>query len=180
MIHHLVCAVLVGVLCTPRAVSSLPLPYPLPVNFSFGVCGVDPSLVPNCSARISLATNLSVRCSAAPGCTRGCETSQLFQQVLTRYTARLASGATATTTTATNTNSNLGGALATPAHGVVGAGATRPYWWQLNNINCNLHDTGVTARCPPNNVTRCKEICEADPTCGAFLFYSKTGNIATK
>ena len=64
------------------AAMSVPMPFPLPTNISFGKCGIYSNLIPNCMTRMALAPNISIRCSSSPGCTNACEASTLFQQVL--------------------------------------------------------------------------------------------------
>lgn len=46
---------------------AMPMPFPLPVNYSMGVCGNDPGLRPNCSTSMVFAINPTVHCSAKLG-----------------------------------------------------------------------------------------------------------------
>eukprot|EP00041_Stephanoeca_diplocostata_P026638 m.721384 g.721384 ORF g.721384 m.721384 type:complete len:129 (+) comp23013_c0_seq12:1774-2160(+) len=52
------------------------------------------------------------------------------------------------------------------------------YWWRLNNTNCNLHDMSLT--CEGKTIDQCKTVCQNDPACGGFLYYTKTGKMALK
>lgn len=72
-----------------RTAWSVPMPFPLPANFSFGQCSVDPSVMPGCATTRPLASTVSVMCSTKSGCSPACATSPLFQATLARFGARL-------------------------------------------------------------------------------------------
>ena len=145
------------------AATANPLPYPLPANISFGRCGDIPAgvTVPGCSASVTLAAKVAVRCATAAGCDSGCASSSLAQGVFARYEARLS-----------------GGGAPPPPPMVQPIVSTDPaaaakgqrFWWRLNDTNCNLHDLH-SVRC--HSIDDCKTKCEASPSCGAFLMYTK-------
>lgn len=148
--------------------TTLPLPFPLPVNFSFGVCGFDPSLLPGCATAMSLAPVVQVRCARADGCS-SCD-SPLFQGTFSRYAARLG-GSTA--------RHDPPPSKPVKAENIVEDGRQRTHWWRLNNTNCNLHDM-TNLSCDGLSVAACQSKCEADPSCGGFLLYTKTNRMALK
>jgi hypothetical protein len=76
---------------------AMPMPFPLPVNYSMGVCGNGLQLRPNCSTFMDFATNPTVHCSAKLGCSKRCTSSPLFQQAFSRYTGRLGSSGSSDT-----------------------------------------------------------------------------------
>ena len=110
-----------GSLALPPAPT--PMPFPLPVNFSFGICGVNPSLMAGCSSKMTLDPKITVRCSTQPGCSADCGSSQLAQAALARFEARLGSSADAPA---------AGAAQPWAAQQVAPASAGgERYWWQL-------------------------------------------------
>lgn len=82
---------------------AMPMPFPLPVNYSMGVCGNDPDLRPNCSTFMVFAINPTVHCSAKLGCSKRCTSSPLFQQAFSRYTSRLGSSGSSSDTRRSDT-----------------------------------------------------------------------------
>ena len=156
------------------AATANPLPYPLPANISFGICGDLPAgvSVPGCEAPVALAAKITVKCSTSAGCDAGCASSALAQGVFARFEARLGGG----------------GAPPAPPVAPASAAAVAPqpataggrYWWRLNNTNCNLHDLPGTRCSTAGGPAACKKACEANPDCGGFLLYSKAGNMALK
>ena len=142
-----------------------PLPFPLPLNFSFGVAACEGKGIPGCYAAVPVAPKVSIRCSTQAGCTPGCGGSKLFQAAFSRYEARLSGGA--------------------PTPAAAERSQPRPssaaqQYWVLNNTNCNLHDTGVGMKCSAaDTIDQCKAKCVAAPGCGGFLLY-KDGRKATK
>eukprot|EP00041_Stephanoeca_diplocostata_P026637 m.721388 g.721388 ORF g.721388 m.721388 type:complete len:114 (+) comp23013_c0_seq12:1578-1919(+) len=70
------------------------MPFPLPQEFSFGFCGLNPPGIPGCSRSVQLAPVVRIRCAGAEsGCSQKsqsiCQESMLMQQTFTRYAARL-------------------------------------------------------------------------------------------
>ena len=155
----------VASLLTTSAVMPVPMPFPLPVNFSFGVCGLDPSLLPGCASAMSLAPVVHVRC--ASGCAP-C-TSPLFLGTFSRYAARLGGGSVRMTS------------HSEPFPVLAGSppASARGHWWRLNNTNCNLHDM-PNLSCDGLSIAACQAKCEADVSCGGFLLYTKTNRMALK
>jgi hypothetical protein len=148
--------------------SAVPMPFPLPANFSFGWCGLDPTVLPGtCTTSVRLASKVSVSCSTKPGCAPNCEKSVLFQGAFARYEARLGGGGEAFPAAA----------IEQPERAVGKSKVNN--WWRLNNTNCNLHDVRNVS-CATLTISQCQAKCEASPDCGAFLFYSKTGRMAIK
>lgn len=168
--------------------ADIPLPFPLPAKFSFGLCGSDPTIMPGCLVDMTLAAQVTVSCSTAAGCDPGCHTSALAQGALSRYAAAL-SGETAQARPAGRVKD---GGPSSEAHPVVArrearidGGASSPssgpaYWWRLNNTNCNLHDMPNLACQANGTLDACKKTCAANADCGGFLYYSKTGEFALK
>ena len=146
------------------AATGVPLPFPLPVNFSFGICDVDPAAtlaIPGCSTEVQLASTISVRCAATAGCSTKCESSELYQSVLTRFAGRLGgmSGIVSSTVPASKSED-----LPQSDEG---------NWWSLYDWNCNLHDLAGPG-CPAgSSIEDCQKICENTTDCGGFLYYSK-------
>jgi hypothetical protein len=149
-----------------------PMPFPLPTNFSFGVCGVDPTLMPGCSVAVRLAAKINVRCSTAAGCTPSCATSPLFQDVLARYADRFGD-----THASASAAAHPPPPLPPPPPQQDGGGE---FWWRLNNTNCDQHDTCKSSCASSLAIDECQKVCEADPSCGGFLYYSKTHSFALK
>ena len=180
----------VHVLCLVSVASAMPLPFPLPVNYSLGVCGMDPGLLPNCSASMSFAHTATVRCSPRPGCSTACEASPLFQRVFSRYAARLGSSSVGTSDHHVSrtvpppspnlTQPNPAVRPSDPARPVatIETSAGSRHWWALPNINCNLHD--VPSKCHGMTIAQCQTTCANEKDCGGFLYYSKTGEMALK
>eukprot|EP01052_Picozoa_sp_SAG31_P020621 SAG31_NODE_1559_length_7882_cov_4.247591_6_plen_339_part_00 len=141
------------------------------MNISYGICGDLPAGVhpPGCTTSVTLATKVSLKCSAQLGCDSGCAQSRFVQGVFARYETRLSGGG------------------APPAPPGTDEVPTRQpdydqerFWWRLNNTNCNLHDMR-DIKCPKEaGVEGCKTACEAHPDCGGFLLYTKTGTMAPK
>jgi hypothetical protein len=148
--------------------SAMPMPFPLPANFTFGVCGIDPSVLPNnnCTTAVRLASKVSVRCSSQAGCNPNCQSSALFQGVFARYEARLGSGTAASLASTAREKPQAG-----PKP--VGSG-TQSYWWRLNNTDCP--GQYLSASCSGLNISQCEAKCVSIPNCGGFL-YSKTGQM---
>jgi hypothetical protein len=170
---------------TPPAVAVSPLPYPLPANISFGICGDLPPAVnvPGCSAPVTLSTTVSVTCSSKAGCDGSCARSTLVQGVFVRYGARLSGGGGAAPAPPP-VESAIISAAAAAAAATTSASATggssdghaqQRHWWRLNSADCRLHDLlGVT--CPvAGGPEACKAVCEAHPDCGGFLYYNRQG-----
>lgn len=157
--------------------SVMPMPYPLPANFTFGQCGADSSGMTGCVTARALAPTVSIVCSKKPTCTAACAGSTLFQGTFSRYASRLG-GTNAGQSAAAQTQK---GTLGTVHRGHID---TKPhesatsYWWILNKTNCNLHDMSMT--CTNLTIDQCKIKCEQNAECGGFLYYSKTGVMALK
>ena len=160
---------LVASLLSTSAAMPLPLPFPLPVNFSFGICGLDPSLLPGCASAMSLAPVVHVRC--ANGCAP-CN-SALFLGTFSRYAARLGGGSVRMMSHSGPISGLAGTPPASPR------ASTRGHWWRLNNTNCNLHDV-PSLSCDGLSIAACRAKCEADVSCGGFLLYTKTNRMALK
>ena len=163
---------------------AMPLPFPLPVNYSLGVCGMDPGLLPNCSASMAFPHTVTVRCSSRQGCSKTCEPSSLCQRVFSRYAARLGSSSVDTsdrrvahTGLPPSPNPAQPSPAVRPARPIETAAGSR-YWWALPNINCNLHD--VPSKCHGMTIAQCQAVCANEKDCGGFLYYSKTGAMALK
>ena len=144
---------------------STPLPFPLPANFSVGLCGSGHDDIPGCATSVRLANQISIRCSTEQGCDPSCQQSALSQGAFSRYEAR------------------LGGGVSTQAPNakewpVPQARKGQQYWWRLNNTNCDQHD--LPGSCEGLSIMQCQSKCETTPDCGAFLFYSKTRKYALK
>ena len=146
--------------------SATPMPFPLPANISFGSCGtLNPSVLPGlCSTSVTLASKVSIRCSKQ--CSPNCQQSALFQQVFARYEARLGGGAP-----------SAAAQQPQPNHATQKTGQ-KFWWWRLNNTDCNNMD--MSSWCEDMTIPQCQAKCEANPGCGGFLFYSKTGKMHLK
>ena len=166
---------MLAVLLLARAAQGSPLPFPLPANFSFGICGdLPPGVsVAGCSAPVALAAKISVRCSTGAGCDTGCAKSALAQGVFARYEARLSGGGAPPAPPVA-----LASAVAPPRPATTAVGGR--FWWRLNNTNCNLHDLAGAGCSTAGGPAACKATCEAHPDCGGFLLYTHTGGMALK
>jgi hypothetical protein len=172
---------LASLLTSVPSVMAVPMPFPLPANYSFGLCGRLPpgiSGMPGCTAPVPLAPKVVVRCSEMQGCAPGCKSSTLAQRVFSRYEARLGGGG-ASPSQATLPLAHTDTESSPPAAGTTST-TKGPWWWVLNNTNCNLHDLHDIDCSVAGGVRACKEACAAHVDCGGFLYYSKTGHMAAK
>ena len=145
-----------------------PMPYPLPSNFSFGVCpSAQQSPPPGCTTAVSLAASVKIICSDGPGCAKSCESSQLVSQAFVRYEARLSGTASRARNSANNVAGPSKSSLSSPSS------PSSPSWWRLYDYNCDQHD--IPLQCVGANATieACKAVCADGPDCGGFLYYSK-------
>jgi hexosaminidase len=156
---------------------ALPMPYPLPANFTFGACGFDPNVeLPGCSSVLPLAPSVHVACSSLPGCIppTSCSASALFSEAFSRYGSRLSFGPYTPPAHPPAPTSTL------LQRAVAQASRSGTYWWRLNNTNCNLHDMHDLACPSTHTIPQCQEVCDARADCGGFLYYSKTHSFALK
>ena len=139
----LLCAYVVALCSSASPVTAFPLPYPIPANISFGICGDLPSgvSVPGCTSSVGLAAKVEVQCSDKPGCDSGCAQSKFVQGVFARYEARLSGGGAPPPPPGAEVVRHGGQEPAHPEQPapILGDHEQR-YWWRLNNSNCNLHD----------------------------------------